>query len=129
MGQKKLPRKANCEQSVKDVFSRHDFNALDEMIKLLTEKVYLKPGDEEFIDSMLEDREVVRLETGEQVMQLKVKHKINLLCEIAQYQAPKLRSTETKGQIDYNFNITIKQFKDVPEAPRIVDVTPKELTE
>lgn len=124
MGRKKSPAKEAWQRTVSEVWAKHDFNAVEEMIKVLYEKVHLKEEDKEFVGDMLEDREVVRTEDGSLILQLKVKHRINLLCELAQYQAPKLRSMETKGQVDMNFNITIRNFED---KALVTDVPHKQL--
>lgn len=125
MGRKKSPAKEAWQRTVSEVWAKHDFNAVDEMIKELRAQVHLKEEDKDFLEGALEDREVVRNEGGTLILQLKVKHRINLLSELAQYQHPKLRSMETKGQVDMNFNITIRNFEE-PKA-MVTDVPHKQL--
>jgi hypothetical protein len=130
MGRKKAPQKAVFEQSVKELLARHDVNPIEELIKIAQELIELREGDEQYIDALMDDYELIPKD-GKRYLRPKLKHRINVHSELAQYCAPKLRSTETKGQIDYNFNISIKRFEDVPETKQIevVDVTPKQLAE
>lgn len=116
------------EQSIKELLAKYDLNPIEELLKMAREEIELKPGDEEFIAGLLEDHEVIRRD-GKEYLRPKLKHRKDLWMELAQYVAPKLRSSEVKGQIDYNFNITIKKFEDMPETHRIVDVESKALKE
>jgi hypothetical protein len=126
------PKKANTikwEQSVKELLAAHDLNPLDELLKIATERIELKDGDEQFITDLMDDYELV-ISEGKKFLRPKLKYRIDIFSEVAQYFQPKLRSTETKGQVDYNFNLTIKQFgEDSPKRVDVVDVTPKLITD
>jgi len=126
---KKPSAKFVWEQSIKELLAKYDINPLEEAIKMAAEEIPLKEGDEQFIEALMDDYEVVVKDGGERVLRPKFKHRKDIWLELAQYIAPKLRSTETKGQVDYNFNITIKRFEDAPEHNRVINVTPKQLVE
>ena len=127
MGRPKKNNKFPWEQSVKEIFASRDFDAVDEMLKVYYEKIEVHPGDD--LEPYMESREVVR-EGGKIYLRPKLKLRLEILFEAAQYQRPKLRSTETKGTIDYNFNLTIKEFPaEEPKRVDVVDVTPRQLTE
>lgn len=121
----RVKRKEVWEQSVKELLAKHDLNPLEELIKL-TRPIALKDGDEEFIGGMMDDYQMTRNEQGERFLVPKLKHLKDIWSELAQYCSPKLRATETKGQIDYNFHISFKRFDD---DPKLINVNVKAIPE
>ena len=120
MGRPRKNNKIVWEQSVKELLATHDINPLDELIKIAKELIEVRPDDDpSWIEPLLDDYELVRME-DKRYLRPKLKHRINVFSELAQYTAPKLRSTETKGAIDYNFHLTIKEFP--AEETKRVDV-------
>lgn len=128
-----MPRKKSADKeitfaSVRDIVHAHKFNGLENLIQLAQSYRPYHEGDEKLVN--MDDWEVVRDHLdGKRYMRPRLKHLIYINSELAQYLYPKLRATETKGQMDYNFNITIKKFEDTPIPARVTDVKPAELAE
>ena len=128
MPRKKSSDKAITMASVRDIMHSNHFEPLGNLIKLAQFYTEYRDGDEKLLN--MEDYEVVRdTLDGKRYLRPRIKHLIAINSELAQYQYPKLRATETKGQMDYNFNITIKKFEDAPIPARVTDVEVKQLDE
>lgn len=114
--------------SVRDIVHSHKYDPLSNLIKLRQFYTPYQDGDEKLVN--MDDYEVVRdTLDGKRYLRPRLKHLIAIDSELAQYLFPKLRATETKGQMDYNFNITIKKFEEAPIPARVTDVEVKELRE
>lgn len=127
MGRNKKANKIDWGRPLKEIAAGHGIEPVDEMFKELNTRMEVTGMEVKDFEHLLDDYELFA-DGDKRFLRPKLKHRLNIIFELAQYFHPKLRSTETKGQVDYNFNVTIRQFDSAPAEPKridVVDVTPK----
>lgn len=131
MGRPKKAITLKQEQSLKEILAYHGVDAVDEVLKIATEQIEIRPDDDPkwFMDLLSKGNYELVVIGGKKFIRPSVKIRTDIFLDLAQYSHAKLRSVETKGSVDYNFNVTIKQFDTEPKRIDVVDVTPKQISE
>lgn len=93
---------AEVRAAIHKICRDKNYDPFVELIELATETQELQVGDKTI---------TVPVATVDQ--------RITIAKELAQYMAPKLKSMEIEGQVDMNFQITVKRFGDdkIAELP------------
>lgn len=133
----------SVERSIRELILKHGVDPAEEMLKMAFERTAVPPDiAPELLASLLRSWDMVTEPDGARWFVAPAARRMDIWKELAQYVYPKLRSTETKSQVDFNFNVTIKSFtlaapgvvvalparNVTPAAPRVIPeyVEPKE---
>ena len=140
-----MPRRKDApkhvtEYAANELFLKHDFDPLEEMIKMSQQELpWPVDGDgntlTDELKALLPYWEPSINEKGKKILRLKADKRIELYKECAKYHRPQLRGAEVRGNVDYNINFTIKSFDATqviasdPVGRAITDASPVEVKE
>jgi hypothetical protein len=122
MPRRKLPSNTNPNMAW-EVCQRYKLNPIEELVKEYLFRVRIPDGaDSEVVAKELKKYDVEWDDNGNPVaLRRKADQRLAILNSLAEYVAPKLRSSETKEEKDYNITISIKTF-DGKDQPKVIDL-------
>ena len=124
MGRKRKLELGDPELTIRELVIKHGIDPVDELLKMVKETLPW-PDDPSWVVALLDKGYEPVMVDGKKRLRMGAGKKTEILCKLAPFMYPTLKSSEHREQKDMRIEVTIKSFTSTQQKePITIDTTP-----